>query len=264
MLKQRIITAVVLFILTGLALFATSSIGFAACAWLLCLAGVYELTKMYKFDVINQVGLMLVLTILACLLSYSRYDPSQLVRIVAVLTWCFLVPFILVVQPKHFSRINIGIFAALIFIPAFYALINLYNLLGPWRLVSIMAIAWVSDIGAYFVGRKYGVHKLAIKISPGKSVEGAVGGLVSVIIYLLILKIFAQTVFLYSFGAVFKFALILTTAGIIGDLFESWLKRAAGVKDSGKILPGHGGVFDRIDSLVAILAVAFAMVWGMF
>ncbi|MBP9722714.1 MAG: phosphatidate cytidylyltransferase [Gammaproteobacteria bacterium] len=263
MLKQRVFTAAVLLALTIAVLFFIPAQGFTAVCWILCLIGIYELTKIYKFDVINQVGLMLILTLLAFLLYFCRYDPSQLMCIIAVLTWCFMVPFILIVQPKKFSKLMISIFAAMIFIPAFYALINLYNLLGAWRLVSIMAIAWVSDIGAYFIGQKFGKHKLAAKISPGKTVEGAFGGLILVIIYLLCLKLFAQTVFLYSFGAVFKFALILTTAGIVGDLFESWLKRVAGVKDSGVILPGHGGVFDRIDSLLAIVAVCFAMIWGM-
>ena len=263
MLKQRVITGLVLFILALLALFKLPDVGFACVSWLMCLVGVHELAKMYKFDRTNQIGLMLILTLLAFLLYFSRYDPSQIVRIVAILTWCFIVPFVLVTQPKHFNSLTISIFATIIFVPAFFALVNLYGLLGPWRLISIMAIAWVSDTGAYFVGRRFGVHKLAPKNSPGKSIEGAIGGLVFVLIYLMIIKVFGQTVFLYSYGAVFKFGLILTTAGIIGDLFESWLKRVAGVKDSGKILPGHGGVFDRIDSLIAILAVAFAMIWGM-
>jgi phosphatidate cytidylyltransferase len=263
MLKERVFTGLALFILAALSLFELPSIGFVAVSWLMCLVGIHELSQMYKFDRINQFGLMFILTLLALLLYVSRYDPGQIVMIVAMLTWCFIVPFILVTQPKHFSVLIVAILAAIIFVPAFYALVKLYELLGPWRLISIMAIAWVSDTGAYFIGRKFGRRKLAPKISPGKSIEGALGGLFFVIIYLLILKNVGQTVFLYSYVAVFKFALILTTAGIVGDLFESWLKRVAGVKDSGKILPGHGGVFDRIDSLLAILAVSFAMIWGM-
>lgn len=263
MLKQRVLTSIVLFTLTALALFVVPAMGFAVAAWVLCLIGVHELTKMYKFDLTNQVGLMIVLTLLAFLLYFSTYDPSQLIRIIAIVAWCFVVPFVLVTQPKHFSRITIAVFAAILFIPAFYALTNLYSLLGPWRLISIMAIAWVSDIGAYFIGRKFGKRKLAVKISPGKSIEGAVGGLIFVMIYLFILKISFNTVYLYSYAAIFKFGLILTTVGIIGDLFESWLKRVAGVKDSGSILPGHGGIFDRIDSLIAVLAIAYALIWGM-
>ena len=262
MLYQRVLTSIVLMSLAFLILFFVPHAVFIASSWILCLMGINELTKMYKFDLTNKIGLMVILTLLAFLLYFSRYDPSQLIRIIAVLTWCFIIPFVLVIKPKDFSQMNITIFSGLIFIPAFYALVNLQELLGSWRLLSIMAIAWVSDSGAYIIGKTYGKHKLAVKISPGKTIEGAIGGLICVLAYLLVLKIFDKKLFLHSFGDVFKFALILTTAGIIGDLFESWLKRIAQVKNSGDILPGHGGIFDRIDSLVAVLAVSFAMIWG--
>ena len=263
MLKERVITGLVLFILSLICLFELPEVGFTAAIWLLCLVGIYELTRMYKFDWINQIGLMAVLTVLALLLYISRYDMGQVIMSSSLLTWCFIVPFVLVTHPKRFSLFVIAFFAVIIFVPSFYAAVKLYDLLGPWRLVVIMAIAWVSDTGAYFVGRKFGSHKLAPQISPGKTIEGAIGGLIFVLIYLLIIKNTCETVFLYNYLAVFKFGLILTTAGILGDLFQSWLKRVAGVKDSGYILPGHGGIFDRIDSLIAVLAISFTMIWGM-
>ena len=263
MLKERVITGLVLFTLSLICLFELPEVGFTAAIWLLCLVGIYELTRMYKFDMVNQIGLMVVLTILALLLYTSHYDMGQLIMSISLLTWCFIVPFVLVTRPKKFSVFVIVFFAVIIFIPAFYAAVKLYDLLGPWRLIEIMAVAWVSDTGAYFIGRKFGRHKLAPQVSPRKTIEGAIGGLIFVLIYLLIIKNTCETVFLYNYLAVFKFGLILTTAGILGDLFQSWLKRTAGVKDSGSILPGHGGVFDRIDSLIAVLAIAFAMIWGM-
>ncbi len=261
MLRQRITTALILFIATGGVLFMVPEPGFAIAAWFVCLIGIYELTNMYQFNKLNQIGLMLTSTGLAMILYAVPYDFSQIVRIVSVIMWCFIVPGILTWRPQKFNHSIISVFAILIFIPAFYALVKLYWLLGPWRLVSIMAIAWIADIGAFFVGRKFGKQKLAINISPGKSVEGAIGGLIFVGMYLFILKLFNTTIYLYSIGAVFKFSMILTSVSIVGDLFESWLKRVAKVKDSGTILPGHGGVFDRIDSLVAVLAIAFALIW---
>jgi phosphatidate cytidylyltransferase len=253
---------VILLIVTGVVLFAAPESLFVAASWLLCLLGIYELTKMYHFDIINQLGLMAVISLMLFMLYFANYDSSQLVRIGAILTWCFIVPILLVWQPKKFSKTTISCLAVMVFIPAFYALVVLHGLFGPLQLISLMAIAWIADIGAYFVGRRFGKRKLAPSISPGKSVEGAVGGLVLVVIYLLLLKWFNLAIYLTSYAAVFKFALILTSVSIAGDLFESWLKRVAKVKDSGSILPGHGGILDRIDSLIAVLAIAFAMIRG--
>lgn len=263
MLKQRTITALLLFFVCISVIFYTSPAVFAACSWLLCLIAIYELTKMYKFSPIEATISAIIITTAAASLSHINYDVSQIIRILAVVMWCFVVPLTLIFTPKKFSKPVIFVFAALVFIPAYYALTIIHALFGPWQLISIMAIAWVADTGAYFVGRKFGKHKLAKHISPGKSIEGAIGGLILVIMYLSALHHFNVTSFLPSYQQVFKFAIIVTVVSIIGDLFESWLKRVADVKDSGNILPGHGGIFDRIDSLVAVLAISFAIIRGM-
>lgn len=263
MLKHRTITALVLLIIAAAILFYTPPQIFAAACWFLCLLAMHELTKMYQFTTLQTVALLLIATIIAVGIGTLPFDCSQVIRIIAVVTWCFAVPLVLIFTPQRFSKLAISIFSLLLFIPAYYALTILNALFGPWQLLSIMAIAWVADTGAYFVGKTFGQRKLAPRISPGKSIEGALGGLVLVIIYLGILKYFHAALYLPKFGSVFKFAFILTVVSIIGDLFESWLKRVAKVKDSGSILPGHGGVFDRIDSLIAVLAIAFAIIRGM-
>lgn len=128
--------------------------------------------------------------------------------------------------------------------------------LGPWKLLFVLFLVFAADTGAYFAGRAFGRHKLAPSISPGKTVEGAAGGL-------LLCALWAATAGAYVFGLhgagdVLRLVLLcLLTAlvSIIGDLTESMLKRAAGLKDSGKILPGHGGVLDRVDSIVAAVPV---------
>lgn len=125
---------------------------------------------------------------------------------------------------------------------------------GNWILLYLLSLVWVADIGAYFAGSKFGKHKLAPSISPGKTWEGVAGGIVSNIVWILI-------VFQISNGwgvALWQFLLIGVTTSIIsvaGDLYESMLKREALVKDSGKLLPGHGGVLDRIDSVIAATPV---------
>lgn len=135
-----------------------------------------------------------------------------------------------------------------------------------WLLLAVMMIAWVADTFAYFFGRLFGRHKLAPAISPGKSWEGALGGMLAVCVYCWLLPkpfeffpgtpaasgLMQQTVWMLG-------GVLLTVVSIQGDLLESLFKRQAGIKDSGKLLPGHGGVLDRIDSLLAVLPMAAAL-----
>ena len=261
MLKQRLITAVILFILAGVVLFALPPLAFSVACWLLCLIAMYELATMYKFKLPETIALLTINTLIIIAINQINYDFSQVMRIVAVTVWCFVVPMVLIFTPKKFSKIAITAFASVLFIPAYYSLVVIHAIFGSWQLVSLMAIAWVADSGAYFVGKAIGKRKLAPKISPGKSIEGAAGGILLVIVYLVILKFYNVTAYLNSYRSAIKFALILTVVSVIGDLFESWLKRVAQVKDSGNILPGHGGVFDRVDSLIAVLSIGFALIW---
>ena len=112
---------------------------------------------------------------------------------------------------------------------------------------------WASDIGAYFIGKKFGKNKLAKNISPGKTIEGALGGFVCNIICASILVNF----FAISFHIMLFFAIIVTALSIFGDIYQSFLKRQANVKDSGSFIPGHGGLFDRLDSFCPTLPVFF-------
>lgn len=155
-------------------------------------------------------------------------------------------------------------------------------LLGAWlamyelreisviALLSSMALVWVADIAAYFVGRALGKRKLAPQISPGKSWEGAIGGAIFVVAIGLLSATLPQfsgslpTLLVNRFSAIGAAALllILTALSVVGDLHESLLKRQAGVKDSGTSLPGHGGVLDRIDALIPVMPAALLLfVW---
>jgi phosphatidate cytidylyltransferase len=117
-----------------------------------------------------------------------------------------------------------------------------------------LCLIWAADSGAYFIGKYFGKHKLAVKISPKKTVEGLLGGILFAFVTALIFALIAKVPFnkwLYWSGLV----LITVLFSVLGDLFESMLKRRANVKDSGSLVPGHGGVLDRIDSLTAALPV---------
>ena len=263
MLLQRTLTSLTLLVLIGIVFFILPNVLFAVVIWLICLIAIYEMTRMYKFSMVQISLLLFVNSAIVFAINKINYDLSQLIRLIAVITWCFIAPFILIFVPQKFSKLIIAVLATILFIPVYYALIILQALLGPWQLISIMAIAWVADTGAYFIGKNFGKHKLAPHISPGKSIEGAIGGAILVVSYLMLLKYFNLALYLPTIITTVKFALILTIVSIMGDLFESWLKRVAKVKDSSKILPGHGGVFDRIDSLIAVVVIAYALILGM-
>ncbi|NNE63871.1 MAG: phosphatidate cytidylyltransferase, partial [Gammaproteobacteria bacterium] len=125
---------------------------------------------------------------------------------------------------------------------------------GGWVVLYLMTLVWIADIGAYFSGRRFGKNKLAPGISPGKTWEGVIGGLAVNILWMLL--IYSQTALLnVSLTWFIAIGLATSAISVVGDLFESILKREAGVKDSGKILPGHGGVLDRFDSIIAAAPV---------
>jgi phosphatidate cytidylyltransferase len=128
---------------------------------------------------------------------------------------------------------------------------------GGWLLMYLLSLVWVADIGAYFSGKQFGKHKLAPGISPGKTWEGVIGGLVLNALWITLVYQLSD-----GWGLVYPGFLllgILTAAlSVVGDLYESILKREAGVKDSGRILPGHGGILDRIDSVIAATPVYLA------
>ena len=132
--------------------------------------------------------------------------------------------------------------------------------LEPRDALLALAVAWIADTAAYFVGRRWGRHKLAPSISPGKTWEGALGGLAGAAAYAMILSILLAGVQGTRMAAFLGVAALLTAVSIVGDLFESAVKRQAGVKDSGTLLPGHGGMLDRIDSATALLPLGALLV----
>jgi len=136
-----------------------------------------------------------------------------------------------------------------VLLPAGLALVAL----APLPALLVLALVWIADSAAYFVGTAWGRRKLAPAISPGKTWEGALGGTAAALVYAIICATFTEGLLVLPCLAA---ALLLAVLSIVGDLFESAVKRQAGVKDSGSLLPGHGGILDRIDSATAALPVA--------
>ena len=148
---------------------------------------------------------------------------------------------------------------AIVLIPAGLAM----AVLAPGQTLMVMGLIWISDTAAYLAGRAFGRRKLAPSISPGKTWEGVAGGAIGCMIYAIIWALFEPDLRARVQGVVWipflAGALLLCALGVAGDLFESGLKRQAGAKDSGKLLPGHGGVLDRIDSATATLPPALLL-----
>ena len=270
MLRQRVLTAVVLLlVLAGvlgsgslLAFYLTLAIFFGAACWeSLCLF---------------EVRLALPLAIAAAMLLPVMADRSP-GDWTALATLCVLIWALRFVPALKFGLPPTGgprgyLFAIVYLLSLFGCFIAIAGLFqrSALFLISAMAIVWVADIGAYFAGRAFGRRKLAPSISPGKSWEGVAGGWLAV---LLLAGVTTQVPALSeSFTAMLQarygwwlwllLMSLLVAASVVGDLFESLMKRRAGVKDSSALLPGHGGVLDRIDALVPVMPLAFLISAG--
>lgn len=168
--------------------------------------------------------------------------------LLAGLFWALAAPFWLWRGVRATFRPALAAAGLLVVIPAALAL----AILEPSEVLSVLVLVWIADTAAYFVGRAFGRHKLAPSISPGKTWEGAAGGIGGALVYAILLGVFSRGAWWTYLGI----AAVLAVLSIVGDLFESAAKRQAGVKDSGTLLPGHGGVMDRIDSATATLPIA--------
>ncbi|MDE2585385.1 MAG: phosphatidate cytidylyltransferase [Betaproteobacteria bacterium] len=273
MLKQRVITAVLLLLAFLSAIFLLPLLGWIAVATLVASLAAWEWGGLMLWSKTARVALglgtaaycLLITLLQPALVGLER--GAELARGVALghylpaaLFWIILVPFWLRQRwPLKGAVIGLAV-GAVVLLPTWLALVQLRQL-GPWTLLGLMAVVWIADIAAYFSGRAFGKHKLAPQISPGKTWEGAAGAVVGVVAYGLLLR--GLNPALAALGGLFGATLallLLTSVSIAGDLFESLLKRQAGIKDSSQLLPGHGGVLDRIDSLTSTLPLV-AVTW---
>ena len=177
---------------------------------------------------------------------------SILISLISLFFWFGLAP-LDIIYKKISSNVKFKIFygyflvSPMVIVTAIVFIQNKVLLLVPFIMI------WISDIGAFFIGKKFGKNKLAKNISPGKTIEGALGGFLCNIICASMLAYF----FAVSFYIMLFFATIITALSIFGDIYQSFLKRQANLKDSGSILPGHGGLFDRLDSFCPTIPIFF-------
>lgn len=270
MLSTRILTAAALIPLVLAALFLLPPLGWALATLVVMVAAAVEwsrLTRLAKAPAAAFCAAVAVAGLALLLLprfGFGRGWSAPVVVAVcapAVVFWALAAPAWLATRAASTQPLRMLPVGWLILLAAWVALVELQSV-SPATALAAMATVWIADTAAYFAGRAFGRRKLAPKISPGKTWEGVYGALVAVAAYALALWPAVrrpQDEPDAAFGALALWmaaALALVGLSVVGDLFESLLKRNAGVKDSGSILPGHGGVLDRIDALLAALPAA--------
>ncbi|MBU3694872.1 MAG: phosphatidate cytidylyltransferase [Rhodocyclaceae bacterium] len=261
--RTRVGTALVLFTLLAAVLLLGP-------AWLwslvvLLLAGVaaWEWSGLCLWPRRMRIAFVALVVLLALLMALRAGHDAWLdaaVLLGALLFWVLVVP--LALRSAWSGRGARGMSGVLLIVPLVWALLWLQQQTdGNLLLVAGMAVVWVSDSAAYFAGRRWGRHKLAPAISPGKTLEGVAGAVAGVVLYTVLLVVLDGPRLPAGLAELLPLTLFMCLLGIVGDLYESWVKRVAGVKDSGACLPGHGGLLDRVDALAAALPAWAGGLW---
>lgn len=280
MLIQRILTAIVLIPLVIIALFFVPLSIFSYLIIAVCALATWEWSHFLGMVEKTQKAIFMVLIIsLLALLYLIPIDLSlkgKLYTYIICLSivWWLIALLLVISYPqsaKYWSKSILIklLFALFTLIPFYISMLELRSInydidryTGAVWLLYVFVLVWATDTGAYFAGRAIGKHKLAVKVSPGKTIEGFIGG-VSLAI-LVCLLVYLTGYFAISFINFLISSLLAILVSVLGDLTESMFKREAGIKDSGNLIPGHGGILDRIDSLTAAVPVFTALSLHLF
>jgi phosphatidate cytidylyltransferase len=252
MLRERVITALLLAPLVLLVIFWVPHAVTMAALALLVIGAAWEWSAFPRFTQYSARALY-VAVVAACIAAtwwfgVQRDEIDRLVHI-ALLWWVFALIWV-AIAPARVNRTTAAGAGLLVLVPAWLALSRLHAL-GPELLLFLILLVVAADVGAYFAGRSFGRNKLAPRVSPGKTWEGVLGGFVAAAV-MAVIGVWWFGVDAPRFAAL---CIIVVVASIIGDLTESLFKRHAGLKDSGTLLPGHGGLLDRVDSITAAAPV---------
>lgn len=279
MLKQRVITATLLIVLLLGAVMAPTP---WAMVFILCVMAACAMWEWLRLSLTDHPLIptgIAVLFFLSSLLFANQWinelDPTaehkhlfMLLSPPVLVYWIIYVIFMLIMAEtdQRRSMIVLSIFGVGTVAVAWAALVDMWLYRGAWYLLSMMMLVWAADICAYFGGKAFGKRKLAPRISPGKTWAGFVSGILGVVAWVFISAQWpgsfgAELLANWSLGGALFLSVFMAVYSVVGDLFESLLKRRAGYKDSSQLLPGHGGVLDRVDALLPVAPIA-ALVAG--
>lgn len=253
-MKQRVITAVVALIIF-IPILYIGGITVEIAAAVLAGVGVYELFRMRELAILSFEGILSILG--AVFLVFPLGDYVSIFNSGSNFLLFYLTVMIILgfsVISKNTYTFDEAGFPVLVSLYVGMGFQNLVTARGAGIAVLLFAffIVWATDIGAYMVGRQFGKHKLWPDISPNKTVEGALGGIASAVVIGIIFVLVQPNLFQHGLLTMIIYTIIFSIVGQFGDLVESAIKRHYGVKDSGKILPGHGGILDRFDSMLFV------------
>lgn len=274
MLKQRLQTAGLLLILFIITLSPNANWPFVLVLTVMSSVACWEWLKLtgcnkYK-DLPHKSAIFMFFALIV--IYASSFSPAtilikNILIPISVLFWLFVATGMVYKgqthQKKNLRLLSLtGIITS---VALWFSLTTFYIEQGTWFILSLLTMIWSADTVAYFVGKKHGKRKLAPKVSPGKTIEGAQGGITAAVIWMIITAFSENSfssVLVDKFGWILMIiiSIFLAALSISGDLFESLLKRRAKVKDSSNLLPGHGGVYDRIDALYPVAPLAFMLV----
>ncbi|NLG77844.1 MAG: phosphatidate cytidylyltransferase [Xanthomonadaceae bacterium] len=252
MLRQRIITALALAAAALLVVFLLPHSAMMAVLGLLVVAAAWEWSAFPGFTSRSARVVYVVCVILGVAVVWFLGRRGVVLDgvLYAAGVWWLIALVWVVAIPENVNRVSAGIAGLFVLVPAWLALVKLHEH-SPNLMFFVIVLVVAADVGAYFSGRRFGRHKLAPRVSPGKTWEGVYGGVIAAALVSLV----GVYVFAVPAAPFILLSLLTVVASIVGDLTESLFKRHAGLKDSGNLLPGHGGVLDRVDSVTAAAPV---------
>ncbi len=252
MLISRIFSAVAMLAVFLSSMFLFSGRYFSFVIYITSLLALYEWTKLLYFKPYEKKIFLLISVVLIYLIdSHLNTEVARIILLIASIFWLGMAPIFLICK-INFKNFFFSAFIGWVVIMPLIISLNYLIQLSPGTVLIVLTTIWFADSGAYFFGKRFGKRKLAPSISPGKTWEGFIGALFVVSSFSIAMTYFG---FVNSYISILFFNLILLLS-VEGDLFESYIKRMAKVKDSGDLIPGHGGVLDRIDSLCSSLPLA--------